>query len=243
MHLTTTALAIGVLTVLTFTLVAALHLERPWLQPWAMLRAAVQLGLLSLVLRGIIHDLRWVAAFLVVMVANASWTVVRRLGLPSRDAVSIPAVLAVATAVPLGLVVLTGAVTPDGRYLLAIGGIVASGSMTVCTLAGRATHDGLVAHRDEVEAWLALGATPRRAARDVLRRAGSVALMPNTDQTRVTGLVALPGAFVGAFFGGASPLDAAQFQLVVLAALLTAGALAVAGWTLRFGAPSRLPRP
>lgn len=37
-----------------------------------------------------------------------------------------------------------------------------------------------------------------------------------------TGLVTLPGAFVGALFGGASPAEAAQFQLVVLAGIALA---------------------
>jgi putative ABC transport system permease protein len=34
--------------------------------------------------------------------------------------------------------------------------------------------------------------------------------------------VTLPGAFVGALFGGASPAQAAQFQLVVLAGIALA---------------------
>jgi putative ABC transport system permease protein len=42
------------------------------------------------------------------------------------------------------------------------------------------------------------------------------------DQARTTGLVTLPGAFVGALFGGASPVEAAQFQLVVLAGVALA---------------------
>ena len=47
-------------------------------------------------------------------------------------------------------------------------------------------------------------------------------MLPNLDQTRSTGLVTLPGAFVGAIFGGASPAEAAQFQLVVLAGVVLA---------------------
>ena len=50
--------------------------------------------------------------------------------------------------------------------------------------------------------------------------------MPALDQTRTTGLVTLPGAFVGALFGGASPLAAARFQLVVLVGLLAAESVA-----------------
>lgn len=45
-------------------------------------------------------------------------------------------------------------------------------------------------------------------------------------ESRTTGLVTLPGAFVGALFGGASPLAAARFQLVVLVGLLAAESVA-----------------
>ena len=51
--------------------------------------------------------------------------------------------------------------------------------------------------------WLALGATPRQAVRDIARTAAAEALLPAIDQTRTVGLVTLPGAFVGALFGGA----------------------------------------
>ena len=47
-------------------------------------------------------------------------------------------------------------------------------------------------------------------------------LIPTLDQSKSTGLVTLPGAFVGALFGGASPADAAKFQLVVLAGIALA---------------------
>jgi putative ABC transport system permease protein len=51
------------------------------------------------------------------------------------------------------------------------------------------------------------------------------ALIPSIDQTKTTGLVTLPGAFVGAIFGGISPLEAGRFQIVVLAGIMAAGAL------------------
>jgi putative ABC transport system permease protein len=47
-------------------------------------------------------------------------------------------------------------------------------------------------------------------------------MLPGLDQTKSTGLVTLPCAFVGALFGGASPAQAAQFQLVVLAGIALA---------------------
>jgi putative ABC transport system permease protein len=75
----------------------------------------------------------------------------------------------------------------------------------------------------------------------VTRSAASSAIIPSTDQTRTTGIVTLPGAFVGSVFAGASPLAAAQFQIIVLAAVLAAGALALSFMIWRFGAPTVLP--
>ena len=51
---------------------------------------------------------------------------------------------------------------------------------------------------------------------------------PPLDQTRTVGTVTLPGAFVGMVLGGASPVDAAIVQLVVLVSLLAVDALAAA---------------
>ncbi len=52
------------------------------------------------------------------------------------------------------------------------------------------------------------------------------ALTPGLDQTRATGLVTLPGTFVGALMGGASPLLAAKLQIAVLAGQTLAGTIA-----------------
>lgn len=78
---------------------------------------------------------------------------------------------------------------------------------------------------EEVEGWLALGATPRQSTRELARAAVYSALIPSTDQTKTTGLVTLPGAFVGAIFGGISPLEAGRFQVIVLAAIMAAGSI------------------
>ena len=61
------------------------------------------------------------------------------------------------------------------------------------------------------------------------------------DQTRTTGLVTLPGAFVGALLGGADPTQAARFQLVVLAALLTTQSVVATTIVHTLGAPEQLP--
>jgi putative ABC transport system permease protein len=105
------------------------------------------------------------------------------------------------------------------RYLVAVAGIIIGNAMSAATLAGRNFLRTTRQRRDEIEAWLALGATPSKAHLEIGQDAVRESLLPSLDQTRSTGLVTLPGAFVGALFGGASPAVAAQFQLVVLAGI------------------------
>jgi putative ABC transport system permease protein len=51
----------------------------------------------------------------------------------------------------------------------------------------------------------------------------------------------LPGAFVGAIFGGASPLEAGRFQLIVLASVLAAGAISATVLVRLVGGVARKP--
>jgi putative ABC transport system permease protein len=240
-HLVIVIVTVAVLAAIAFAIVATLRLERPYLQPIAIVRAVLQLAILTLILNGIISNGVWVAVFLAVMVGAATWVVLRRLQLRLRDAPLIAAIIAVASAVPVAVIFATGAVDFTPRYVLAVGGIVVGNAMTASTLMGRSLAAGFVSNRHEIAGWLALGATPRRASRHSSRVSASTALIPATDQTRTTGIVTLPGAFVGAIFAGASPVAAAEFQVLVLASILVAGALTVALFTAAFGAPSVIP--
>jgi len=135
----------------------------------------------------------------------------------------------------------TGAIEFTPRYLLAFAGITIGNAMSIVTLAGRTFRTSTIDHWDEVEGWLALGATPRLSTRSIAREASFSALVPSVDQTRTTGLVVLPGAFVGAIFGGLSPLEAGVFQILVLAAILASGAIAATVTLLIVGRTERKP--
>jgi putative ABC transport system permease protein len=130
--------------------------------------------------------------------------------------------VAVALAVAFG----TGGIEREARYLLAFGGIIIGGTMTVSTLAGRRLMISAHEKWEQVEGWMAIGASPRQSTLAIARESVGEALVPTIDQTRTTGLVTLPGTFVGAIMGGASPIDAGRFQIMVLAAVLAAGSIA-----------------
>ena len=189
---------------------------------WAVVRAAVQLTVVALLLRGVLA-VPWTAvAFVVLMLSTASWTSAGRthelwhgrraavVGVVGGSLVTLAAVLAL------------GLATLEARYVVAIAGIVIGNTMSAATLAGRNFLRSSRTRSAEVEGWLALGATPAAAHAEIGREAVRESLIPNLDQARSTGLVTLPGAFVGALFGGATPVDAAKFQLVVLAGIALA---------------------
>ncbi len=220
-----TLLGVVVLAAVTWAVLTAAGIPRRWAPALAIARGAVQLAFVALVLGGLIAHPVGVAAALAVMFAVASWTAARRLGGDRRARLVVPGSMAAGVAVAVVVVFGTGALELTGRYALAIGGIVVGNAMSIATLAGRRLRTGIVDHWEEVEGWLALGATPRQATVDIGRRAVFEALVPTVDQTRTTGLVTLPGAFVGAIFGGLSPLEAGRFQVMVLAAIMAAGSV------------------
>jgi putative ABC transport system permease protein len=193
-----------------------------WFPMLVVVRASVQLSVVALLLKGILAVPGTVAAFVLLMLTTASWTSARRISeLWHGRRIAVTGVLSGAV---VALVVIFGLrlVDLDVRDLVAVAGIVIGNSMSAATLSGRNFRRTSLAKRDEIEAWLSLGATSTQAHEEIGHEAVRESLLPNLDQTKSTGLVTLPGAFVGALFGGASPVEAAQFQLVVLAGVALA---------------------
>ena len=219
------------LTGITTVLQRRMRLRLGWSPVIAVLRATGQLAVVAALLAGVLAVGWTVLLFIALMLSTASWTSGQRVRslYRGRQAALVAVVLGglVTILLVFGLHLMDWTV----RYLIAVAGIVIGNAMSATTLTGR-QFSTLVAERaDEVEGWLALGATPAQAHDEIGRHALREALIPNLDQTRNTGLVTLPGAFVGAIMGGASPLAAAQFQLTVLAgvalAMTTAGMVVI----------------
>jgi putative ABC transport system permease protein len=236
-------MGVGLLAAVTLAVLTAFGAPHRFAPALAVLRGAVQLALISLVLGGVIAQPVGVAAALLVMFTVASVTAAHRIGWSWRHLALVGASMAGGTAVTLVIVFATGALAFDPRYALAIGGIVIGNAMTIAALSGRRFNESVNERWEEVEGWLALGASRRQSTLDLARDAVHAALIPATDQTKTTGLVTLPGAFVGAIFGGVSPLEAGRFQIVVLASIMAAGSI-TAVLVIRFLAPVRVrPAP
>jgi putative ABC transport system permease protein len=210
-------------------------------------RAVLQLAVVAAALRGVFAAPITSVLVVGVMFTVASWTAARRLrggGDDGRGLIrAVVLSCAAGSAVVITIIVALPTLDRNIRTFVAVSGIVLGGTMTGATLAGRHLNEGLRRRRDEIEAWLSIGANPRQAVRDVARAAASEALVPGLDQTRTVGVVTLPGAFIGALLGGASAVGAARFQIVVLVGLLCAQTITVSLLTYLLGAPRTLPAP
>nr|WP_276610674.1 ABC transporter permease [Kineococcus siccus] len=197
-------------------------------------RAVVQIGVVGLVLGLVLRTPVLAPAYLLLALGAASWTAARRLR-PLRawpvTAAAIGAGAGTASAVVVGV----GALPLHVLQVLPFTAQLIGGSMTAATLAGRRMLDEVDGGWDAVEGWLALGATPHQAVTGAGRLAAARALVPALDQTRTVGIVTLPGAFVGLLLGGASPLEAARVQLLVLVGLLAAETIAAVVTTRGIG--------
>ncbi|MET0161850.1 MAG: ABC transporter permease [Microbacteriaceae bacterium] len=199
-------------------------------------RAIVQFLVVAVVIAWIFAHPQWAVAYLAVMLVAAAWTAGRRIRWPWRSTAALAAVIAAGAAVPVAAVLGVGALPLEAAAVLPFAAQMIGSAMAAVAVTGLRMRDEAHERWGEVEGWLALGAPPRLAVIDLGRRAVARALVPALDQTRSAGLVTLPGAFVGLLLGGASPLEAARIQVLVLVGILAAQAVA-AVLTLRLLAP------
>lgn len=102
------------------------------------------------------------------------------------------------------------------QYLIPLFGMIVGKSMNAAALAAERLASELETHQGQVEAYLALGASPARAAAIPERRAITAAMIPTINALMTVGLVALPGMMTGQIVSGVSPLLAIRYQIIVM---------------------------
>lgn len=192
----------------------------------ALARGAVQMVAIALVIGWVFRHPEGVAVYLGVMLVAASITSARRIQCGMALAPLLGLAIGAGATCAVIPVLASGALQMQSETIVPFTAQIIGGSMTAASLTGVRLRDDVARDWGQVEAWLSLGATPRQAVADFGRVAAGRALIPAIDQTRSAGLVTLPGAFVGLLLGGASPGEAAEVQLLVLAGLLAAETVA-----------------
>jgi len=187
----------------------------------AGLRACLQLGIAAAVITAVIGSLALSILLALVMFTMAVLTTCRRVEAPQAWPWA-AAALASGVLPVLAIVLATGTVPLTGVALIPIAGIVIGNAMTAHTLTGRRTFAALREEHPQYEACLSLGLLPAQGIGEIIHRRAPEALLPGLDQVKTTGLVTLPGAFIGVMLGGGSPVQAATAQVLVLFGIMAA---------------------
>lgn len=187
----------------------------------ATARSFVQLLAVGFVLDFVFGGHAWLTpVVLAVMIGTATLTSgARGRRVPGAYGIALASV-GVATAATLGVLLALRIVPFAPRAAIPLGSMIISNAMNTASLTMGRLRDDLASHRREVEARLSLGQTAAEASRLWHRAAVRTGTLPIVDQTKVVGLVALPGAMTGMLLAGASPSSAIRLQLVVMYMLL-----------------------
>lgn len=199
-------------------------LDLGWEMVYSIFRAFVQLSVIGFVLQFIFtqKNVTWIILAYLFMVAVAGYTAGQRAKhVPRGKYVAGVSILA-GTAVTMLLLVVLNVFPFTPRYIIPVAGMMVGNSMTVTGVTMKRLRDDIKVQMNLVETALALGATPRQATIEQVKRALVIALSPVLDNAKTVGLISLPGAMTGLIMGGASPLEAIQLQIVVMNMLVGA---------------------
>ncbi|GBE55550.1 hypothetical protein BMS3Bbin15_01726 [archaeon BMS3Bbin15] len=195
----------------------------------ASLRASVQLIILSSVIL-IIFSYKGSSLTLlalgIMIVAAAHTSKKRAMGLKRSFWISLVAI-ALGSLSILFLMVFMGLLKMNARILLPLGGMVIGNAMVINSLALERLRAEIKGNVVTIDAALALGATPKIAVAELIKRSIRASLIPRLDSLTTLGLVWIPGLMAGMILGGSDPLLAAQYQIIIMFMILSAATITV----------------
>ncbi len=194
-------------------------------------------SLLQLMVVGYVLDLvfaidNWIAVLSILAISLTIATIAARNRIDRKIANLLPLVwlsLLASTAFSVGYIILL-IVQPDRwyepQYLIPLTGMLLGNAMNGAALSGERLLNSIKQSRQEIETYLCLGATPQQAISSYQKEAIRTSLIPTLNNMMVVGLVSLPGMFTGQVLGGANPLDAASYQILILFAIVLTNLIA-----------------
>lgn len=113
----------------------------------------------------------------------------------------------------------------EPSYIIPISGMVLGNSMVLSILFLNRFTAEVEARQEEIELILSLGGTPKQAIHHSLISSIKASMIPTIESQQTIGLVQLPGMMSGQIIAGAPPLQAVQFQLLIIFLLLCTASL------------------
>lgn len=190
-------------------------------------RMIIQLALIGLVLQFIFGQLKlWLTLlWLAVMLVNAIFTLRGRLKFQRRILLPILAISLLFTSLVILPWILLLVVRPQPFYspmfAIPIYGMVLGNSMNSCALALERFESGLSDNWRAYYTRLSLGASLWEAVLTPFQKAMQASLLPQLLTIASIGVVSLPGMMTGQILGGASPLVAIKYQMMIMISIFS----------------------
>lgn len=191
------------------------------------LRAAIQLIAVGYVLNTIFKLRSWplILLMLSIMITVATFNAKKKgKGLPHigwRIAIAITSTELVTMGLLVGLKIIGS--TP--QYIIPISGMVIGNGMVVSGLFLNRLKSEMETRQEEINVYLALGATSKQAIIHVMRNTVKAAMLPTIDGMKTVGLVQLPGMMTGMIVAGANPIQAVRYQILIMYSFSSSAAL------------------
>jgi len=200
---------------------------------WSIGRMSVQLALVGVFLEYIfaLNNMWLNFAWLMLMIMTAIFSAVSRAKLKFKIVFG-PISIAFIISTLLILIYFNAFVIQlnylfEARYLIALGGMLLGNVLSVNITAVNSFYQEIRSQNKFYLYRLAMGASQREALEPFLRRSFQLALLPALAKTATVGVVSLPGMMTGQILGGSSPATAIRYQIAIMIAIYTCGALSV----------------
>lgn len=191
------------------------------------IRAAVQLIIVGYVLQFIFQLKSWslIILMLAIMITVATLNARKKgKGLPGvgwRIAVAITST----EILTMGLLVGLKIIHPTAQYIIPISGMIIGNGMVVSGLFFNRLKSEMETRREEINVYLALGATSKQAVSNVMQSTVKASMLPTIDGMKTVGLVQLPGMMTGMIVAGANPIVAVRYQILIMYSFTSAAAI------------------
>ncbi len=194
---------------------------------YSFLRMVIQLAVIGLLLQFIFQseNLWLTLGWMFVMITAAVITLKSRLKLNGSKIIPILFTsLGVTTLVIMPWIIIF-VIRPDPIYspvyLIPVYGMVLGNSMNSCALVLDRFESGLSDNWKAYYARICIGASLNEAVLPVFRKALQTSITPQILTVASIGIVSLPGMMTGQILGGASPLIAIKYQMMIMISILT----------------------
>jgi putative ABC transport system permease protein len=195
----------------------------------ALVRGIGQIVIVGLLLTFVLGSAHWLSAFVLLgmMLAGAYIASQRTRHIPGILQVTMSSILLGAGLV-IGIMAGLGVIDTAPATLIPVGSMIIANAMNTTALALDRFRAEIETHTGQIEAGLALGASPTVVVAPYVQAAVQASLIPSLNNLRSLGIVWIPGVMAGMVLAGSDPTEAAIYQFVVVAMLLaTAGTTAL----------------